>query len=451
MIVRKVSLIVALFAAVIAVVPAGLVGAAQAQPSYDALRISGNGASLPYAVWLRWKPTLVTTPDGGAWAFFSATARNSQGAGRTGKLYAAHFDPKAGVWEPATAMPGGEIQFAPTAVVDKSGVVHLVYADRAKNTADSFAVLMYTHTDANGAWSQPEAVSPDKNSGHQVFPSLAIDGKGQIHLLWQDQRNVPASRRANANDAASAAYADVFSSDFADGKWSAAVQVSQRPGPDTNAYRPLLVADGDRLIAMWSVYDKATVAQTATRFEWSTRPADKGDWSKPQTLVDRGNSQIGGQFVDMEPNPAGGAVLVYWRRTPTAAGAGTPAAAAAKTEVLLRRLDKGSNQWGQDISLGTGNRGDSPVAAVASDGTTYVVYNVGSGASVMVGAIALAPNSTKPGPEVLLTQGELGEEGFATVTIGPDNKPWVAYMHGPTDGPPDEIRCLRGANIPVSG
>ncbi|MDP9367492.1 MAG: hypothetical protein M3Q03_04300, partial [Chloroflexota bacterium] len=41
----------------------------QAQPGFDVLRVmDGNGDTVPYAAWISWAPSIVPTPDGGAWA-----------------------------------------------------------------------------------------------------------------------------------------------------------------------------------------------------------------------------------------------------------------------------------------------------------------------------------------------------------------------------------------------
>ena len=187
------------------------VPAAPPQPSYDVIRLQHDGAALPYNVFTEWLPLLVTTPDGGAWAFFSAQARTTDGLGSR-RLYASRFDPAAGVWLPAAALPGGEIQFGPAAAVDKTGTVHLVFSDRAKAAPDAMARLVYTRTDGAGGWIAPVEVAPHADAGHQMMPALALDGDDRPHVIWRDQRNLPPEIRA-----IQAANADVFVSDLIDG------------------------------------------------------------------------------------------------------------------------------------------------------------------------------------------------------------------------------------------
>ena len=49
------------------------------QPAYDVLRVDDNGIGRAYRVWEEWVPEVVTTPDGGAWVFFTAQIRSQDG------------------------------------------------------------------------------------------------------------------------------------------------------------------------------------------------------------------------------------------------------------------------------------------------------------------------------------------------------------------------------------
>src|SRR3712207_4161876 len=81
------------------VISGSAVSAQQVQTSYDVIRVADDGGNgIPYVIWVQWTPSIVTTPDGGAWAFFSAQPAGTEGAGNRGFLYASRFDPGSGVW-----------------------------------------------------------------------------------------------------------------------------------------------------------------------------------------------------------------------------------------------------------------------------------------------------------------------------------------------------------------
>lgn len=413
-----------------------LPAAATVQPSYDTIRLDFDGAASLYQPSIDWSPLVLNLPDGGAWGFFTSQVRLPTEPGANPlltnrKLFATKFDASSGTWQPAIALPG-EVSFGPTGVVDRDGNVHLVYTIRGSLDASSFSTLVYVTADSSGQWSGPAVIVANENAGHQLSPDLAIDSDGGLHLAWQDQRAVSDELRA-----ADPSNADVFVSDMnPDGTWTEPVQVNTRANDTTNASRPQLVADGDRLVAVWSVYDTEIGLNTATSLMWSERSIGEADgWSEAQSIFDRGDDLIGGRFLDMADDPSAGVTLVYGRRSGDA------------NQLYLQRLDAESDGWSDPSLIATGDRGSYPRIAVNSDGTTFVVYNLGSGVSVKVGAVAIAPGETNAGEEETLTAGEEGIQGIASVSVDTLGRPWVMYFHQPLQQPVEEARVLRSAQI----
>jgi hypothetical protein len=184
------------------------------------------------------------------------------------------------------------------------------------------------------------------------------------------------------------------------------------------------------------VYNTEVGLNTATSLMWSERPiGDAAAWSEPQQVFDRGSDLIGGRFLDLADDPTGGVTIVYGRRTEDA------------NQLFLQRLEQDADSWTEAALIATGDRGSYPRIAVSTDGTTYVVYNLGSGVSVKVGAIAIAPGETAAGIEETLTAGEEGIQGIATVSVDTLGRPWVMYYHQPLQQPVEEARVLRSALI----
>jgi hypothetical protein len=409
---------------------------AQPQGSYDTIRIEDNGVARLYQVSIDWSPLLLPLPDGGAWAFFTAqlslpTEPGADPVLTNRRLFATRFDASTSTWLPATALPG-EISFGPTGVIDNQGAAHVVYSIRSSLEADAFSTLVYIRTTDDGNWTGPVPVAPSETAGHQLSADLAVDQDGGIHLVWQDQRAVDEETRL-----ADPSNADVFVSDLTpDGTWTEPVQVNVRPDNATNASRPQIAVDGDRLIVAWSVYSLDLGLGTASSVNWSTRPiTDATGWSEEQVLLERGDSQIGGRFLDMASNPGGGASLVFGRRTET------------QSELYFTRLESGAEAWSEPSIIAAGNRGSYPRLSVANDGTSYITYNLGSGLTVQVGAIGIAPGQTVPGVETALTQGEEGAQGIPTVAVDSQGRVTLVYFHEPPGRPANEVRVLRAAVI----
>lgn len=429
--------------AMVAMSLVGVSGATAAvQPSYDTLRVQDGGSLYLYQPSRDWSPLVVPTPDGGAWAFFTAqaillpTGDQTQASLSQRRLLASRFDPETGVWGAASVMPGGQVSFGPAAAVDANGTVHVVYTTRASTADTDFGVLVYSKSNGDGTWTEPAPVGASETAGHQLAPDILIDGNGGVHVAWQDQRSVDEETRL-----ADAANADVFMSDLGvDGSWSEPKQVNSRPDSKTNASRPQLALDGGRIVAVWSVYDMEKGLDSAVRVEWATRPIDKPDeWSAPKTLIEASDAQIGGRFLDVETNPAGGAVMLFGERNVEDNNA----------NVMIQRLGAGADEWGEPVQIASGQRGSYPHLAVGADGTAYSVYNVAfnDGQIVHVGAIALGPDATVPGGEAILSAGELGSQGIASIAIDGAGRPWVIYFHEPLGGSANEVRVLRSAII----
>ena len=402
-----------------------------AQPAYDVFRIADGAVARSYRVWEEWVPQIVTTPDGGAWAFFTAQARTPDGFGPR-LLYASRFDPDAMVWLAARPFGATSTQFGASAVVDSDGIVHLVFSDRASDGAGSWSQLVYTRF-VDGAWTTPTPVAPHPDAGHQMLASLAIDKDDGLHVVWRDQRYIAPDVRA-----ALPTNADLLSSDMIDGEWSEPVQINTREAPDVNPAWPHLVADGDRLVVVWSIYRGTTPEEikSAARVEWSTRPIDgSAPWSAPATLYEREGGDAGGRLIDLASDPRGGTVAVYGLYNK------------GNNELFMQRLEAGATTWTEPVLLASGDYGYLPVVTIADDGEIFAVFNIGRNRDVDIGGLVTDPAGTGGGA-VTLTPADDGVSARASISLDQDGRPWVVYMQQPAGSSNvTEIRSTRAASF----
>lgn len=402
-------------------------------PERTTLKVSnGEGGTVSYKPWLEWNPVIVTQPDGGAWAFFGATADSGQFENLK-LVYASYYDPGQGKWLDAQRMPLGDVQLGPSAVVDSKGVVHVVYSARQKDEDGYYSTLLYTREDGEGGWIEPVAVSLDQLAGHQIAASLAIDANDTLYVAWQDQRAF--SRAALA----SPANADIFVSQrTVDGLWTIPVLINNHY-PTSAASRPQLVVDGDRLVAVWSVYTSAMGLSAAARMEWSQRPLDSElDWTAPQTITNGRGDLFGGRLVAMAADPTGGVVLVYGR------------VGRFDTFLFAKRLGPGSNQWGADTLIAFGESGTYPAVAINNSGIVYISYNVGNGDVVDVGATAIGFRSVEPGRETIVTRDDPNTQGISAVSVDLTGTPWFIFFSEIPGQEPTSVGVIRNANVPVT-
>lgn len=218
--------------------------------------------------------------------------------------------------------------------------------------------------------------------------------------------------------------------------------MTRRPSPDAdvNAGFPSLVANGDRLLAVWSVYWSTTAREMnkAVRVEWSSRlDADTSGWTRPELLLDRVGGETGGSLVALAADPRGGTVLPYerlleWTNPGTA-------------DISLCRFDAIAANWGPGVKVGSGDIGDCLSLAVAADGTAYLTFDAGRKRNTEVVAITVPPSAAPATPQTVLTVGQDAAHGRSAVAVGKDERPWVVYL-APSSGADrsTEIRSLRG-------
>ncbi|MBP7146622.1 MAG: exo-alpha-sialidase, partial [Acidobacteria bacterium] len=101
----------------------------------------------------------------------------------------------------ASSIPGTQFRrnSFPTAGIDRSGGAHAgnVYVAWSDNRNGDPDILFSRSTDAGNTWSAPLRVNDDAlgNGRDQFFPWLAVDEKGNVHLMWHDRRDDPANDR----------------------------------------------------------------------------------------------------------------------------------------------------------------------------------------------------------------------------------------------------------------
>jgi hypothetical protein len=436
MVMRSIRRLMLVFVAAVMLVMPGV--AIANQGSYDTLRVQlDDGTEVLYRVWTTWPQLLLTTPDGGAFAFFTAQAGTIDAPY---KLYVARFDPTAAKWSDATAVPGGQIQFGVTGAVDSNGVAHVVFTDRAADAADSFGKLVYMHSNPDGTWTAPVNVNDNADAGHQLAPSMVVDAQNVLHLVWQDQRTVTPELRA-----ASPSNAAILSCDLtADGVCSADPAVISTPSTPTEiANRPRIATDGQRVVATWSVYAGTTDEQlaSASQIAWNAKPLGDPNaaWTGQQVMISADSTAIGGRLADLTSDPTGNVVAVYGRRGDF-------------TSLYMSKLAAGQTAWSEPVLLGAGPRGSFPSVAVGKDGTVYVAYNVSGATTVTVAGLTIPAGTNAPTKEVELSVAEFGQKGQPVLSVDNQGRVWVMYLFAPlysgdleSGQVPNEVRTLRGA------
>ncbi|MCS7145529.1 MAG: sialidase family protein [Nitrososphaerota archaeon] len=80
----------------------------------------------------------------------------------------------------------------PQMAVGPAGEVYIVFVGRpADKQLDDGDIYFVRSLDGGATWSQPKRLNDDETSRLQFFPSVTVDPKGVVHVMWGDMRDDP--------------------------------------------------------------------------------------------------------------------------------------------------------------------------------------------------------------------------------------------------------------------
>lgn len=84
-------------------------------------------------------------------------------------------------------MQSGGHSDTPKIAVDGNGTVHLVYSESGDGPFGGHRILFARSTDGAQSFEKPREISsPQSNQfGSVNFPSLSLDGKGNLYVIWE--------------------------------------------------------------------------------------------------------------------------------------------------------------------------------------------------------------------------------------------------------------------------
>ncbi|TXT64546.1 MAG: hypothetical protein BAJALOKI1v1_550003 [Promethearchaeota archaeon] len=184
----------------------------------------------------------------------------------------------------------------PNIAVDSYGNIHVVWDDKTNlEGCDTDSDIFYAnYSTATGLWSHAQVISDNVNgtinwnTGHTYYPSIAIDGSEDLHVVWHDSTDL--------NGCSNADY-DIFYTTYstATGLWSQAQVISDNVNGTTNwntgnSFRPSIAIDGsENLHVVWQ--DLTNLEGCATDYDifYTNYSTATGLWSHAQVISDNVN------------------------------------------------------------------------------------------------------------------------------------------------------------------
>ncbi len=210
-----------------------------------------------------------------------------------GTLYSVYYDPARDIYIKKSTDNGAtwtdetllstylgmdtNFQVNPSIAVDSADNLHVVWMGRATG----YATYEIWYVEYDGAWSDPVRISDflGMNTDHQRYPSIAVDGSDNLHVVWDGQ-------------ATGFATADQIWYNKYDGAWAGPVRISDFVGMHLyeQSEPGITVDSAGNLHVAW--YGKATGFITDDQIWYNTYSG--GAWAGPVRISD---------FAGMNTNP----------------------------------------------------------------------------------------------------------------------------------------------------
>ena len=250
--------------------------------------------------------------------------------------------------------------------IDNQGNIHCIWEDYSNYLGCGVDqdIFYKFYNKSTASWSITEVVSTESTAESRI-PDLAVDSKGNVHVVWYD----------GSNYGGSGGDYDIFykRKNAATGEWIPTIVLSYFSS--TVSLGPSIVVDSeDRVHVVWFDFENILGSGTDGDIVYTSLDPETFQWSDIEIVSTEstGNSFYPDITVDNEGN-----LHVAWGDYSDYLGTGTD------SDIFYKRWVKALDYWTttEVISAHTLNTGDSTNAnvAVSYNGTVFIVWKDNSG------------------------------------------------------------------------
>jgi hypothetical protein len=259
--------------------------------------------------------------------------------GRKFAVYANRYDARDDRWGTALPLenrPGNAL--APQVAVDVDGNAFAFWHQRTDLRSGIFSTWYDARTNR---WGTPIRIDGHPEGGAH-YPRPAIDGVGNVHVVWNQEGDTN-TVHANRHDAATGAWTGLTTFEPQNKRPAASPNVAANRAGDA--------------VASWQQHDGKWMSIYASRYD-----RHSGSWSEA-VLLESGDS--GSAFSTDVGLDASGSAIVVWSQQD-----------GRRYDVHANRYDAASESWGTSTLLETDDTGDAQWShvAVADDGLAIAVW-----------------------------------------------------------------------------
>ncbi len=243
----------------------------------------------------------------------------------------------------------------PALVVDDDQNIHVVWQDSFINDPPK-RIFYKNYTAATGTWSPTIWISTE-STGNAEDPVLAVDGDGNVHIVWQDNSLLDGS-----NDY------DIFYKNYtvATGTWSTTVVVSTES--TSTSYHPALREENGTLHLAWE--DQTALDGPGSDWDifYKNYTIAAGTWSNTTIVSTESTSWSLGASLEVEQN---GKVHLAWFDS-------TPLDGNSDYDIFYKNYTVAAGTWSNTTIVSTESDGGgsrNPTLVVGADGTIHVAWD----------------------------------------------------------------------------
>ncbi len=231
------------------------------------------------------------------------------GAGTDNDIFYKSWNASLSLWTLTEIVSSGNVGYSvyPSIAIDSSGNIHIVWWD---GSGASFDIFYKQWNASSSSWTTTEVVSTE-STGHSYHPSLAVDSSGNVHIAWYDETDY----------AGAGIDTDIFYKhwDASSSSWTITEVVSTES--TALSERPSLAVDsaGDVHI-VWYDYTNFAGAGTDVDIFYKSWNASSSSWTITEVISTESTSSSVNPSLAINSD---GTVHVAWSDWTDYAGAGT--------------------------------------------------------------------------------------------------------------------------------
>ena len=348
---------------------------------------------------------------------------NYGGSGTDNDIFYKHWNATTAAWtmtKVVSTESTGDSWF-PTIVVDGSGNVHIAWHDNTDyngaglDDADIFYKLWNATT---ASWNTTEVISTESTS-HSAYPIIAADGSGNVHIAWEDDTNYGGAGGDN----------DIFYKrwNVTTATWNTTEVVSTESTSDSE-YPTIAVNGSGNVHIAWEEYTDYSGSGTDYDIFYKHWNTITTTWTMTEVVSTESTDNSWRPTIAVDDF---GNVYITWRDITDYSGSGID------SDIFYKRWNATTVIWTMTEVVSTESTGSSydPTIVVDGSGNTHIAwydYTNYGGSGTDADIFYKKFSSPQPlNPSIIINNGDASTNStLVTLTLSADGATEMSFRNG---------------------